>query len=332
MERRIDFSRDRYMLCDRCGQRWCVDLAWLERWGEGAERCPGCGINCEPENAPRVTVDPDDVALDDNLVTGLFWYHTSTYPDWPTRNFDPGADLDARTQELMGGPQAVADWSARQRAKALHVGTYEASVENMLRRMRNQNDLGSQFYLYRVHLDSSAVVRARWAPERTNCAGDVPLDEICPPGTDIARYLNYFEDRGGVSLALGRDAIAGVQRIAVPLDDAVDADWVRRVAGEIEAASPDAPEREASDLLGRNDLLRSLAPPLPSPRVLTAGRHASDLVELLPVNLQGPFASVIGFDDDDPARWARRVSALFNLIVEPPTALAALDAQDTQPR
>lgn len=100
----------------------------------------------------------------------------------------------------------------------------------------------------------------------------------------------------------------------------------------IEAASPDAPDREASDLLGRNDLLRSLAPPLPSPRVLTAGRHASSLVELLPVNLQGPFASVIGFDGDDPARWARWVSSMFSVVAHPGRVLAALDAQEIQPR
>ncbi|SDR20768.1 hypothetical protein SAMN04489765_3838 [Tsukamurella pulmonis] len=48
---------------------------------------------------------------------------------------------------MLGGPRVVKEWSARQQAKALHVGTYEAAVENMLRRMRNQNDLASQFYL-----------------------------------------------------------------------------------------------------------------------------------------------------------------------------------------
>ncbi|CAM4034701.1 hypothetical protein TSST111916_19065 [Tsukamurella strandjordii] len=257
MERQIDFSRDRQMLCGRCEHQWRVDLEWIDGWEQGAELCPGCGVNCESEDAPRVTVDPDDVALDDQLVTSLFWYHTSTYPDWPTTNFDPAAHLDPVVQQMMGGAGAVADWSVRQRAKALHVGTYEAAVENMLRRITDQNDQGSQFYLYRVHVEPSAVVREGWAPERTNGVGDVALDEVCPPGIDAARYLNYFEDRGGVSLALGRDAIRGVQRIAVPLGDAADAGWVRRVAGEIEAASPVAPEREASELLRRDDLLRS---------------------------------------------------------------------------
>ncbi|MEU7320955.1 hypothetical protein ABZ682_10385 [Streptomyces griseoviridis] len=54
-------------------------------------------------------------------------------------------------------------------------------------------------------------------------AGDVVLDQICPPGVDIARYLNYHEDPGGLSLALGREAAAGVQQVPVPLPDAWDA-------------------------------------------------------------------------------------------------------------
>lgn len=45
----------------------------------------------------------------------------------------------------MGGDKRVVSWAARQRAKALHVGTYEAAVHNMLRRMRDQADDCSQF-------------------------------------------------------------------------------------------------------------------------------------------------------------------------------------------
>ncbi len=53
---------------------------------------------------------------------------------------------------MMGGDKHVAAWAARRRAKALHIGTYEAAVHNMLRRIRDQADRGNQFYLYRVHL------------------------------------------------------------------------------------------------------------------------------------------------------------------------------------
>src|SRR5699024_2742462 len=101
---------------------------------------------------PRVTVDAGDPALNDDLVAQFFWYHTSTQPDWPSRDFDPAADLTPGIRRMMGGDERVTAWAARQRAKALHVGTYEAAVHNMLRRMRDQADRGNQFYLYRVHL------------------------------------------------------------------------------------------------------------------------------------------------------------------------------------
>ena len=42
------------------------------------------------------------------------------------------------------------------------------------------------------------------------------LNEVCPPGVDVARYLNYHEDLGSLSLALGSEAIASTQQIAIP--------------------------------------------------------------------------------------------------------------------
>ncbi|WP_328549580.1 MULTISPECIES: hypothetical protein [unclassified Streptomyces] len=201
MERLIDFSRDRRMLCGGCGRRFVVDLDWIDRWEQGGERCPGCGLTCEHEDAPRVTVDPDDPALDDDRVA-VFW-HTSTQPDWPTRDFDSAAVLTPETRMMMGGDEHAAAWAARQRAKALHIGTYEAAVHNMFRRIRDQADRGNQFYLYRVHLNPSVVVREGWRIDPSDFVGDVVLDEVCPPGVDVARYLNYHEDPGGLSLVLG---------------------------------------------------------------------------------------------------------------------------------
>ncbi|MDT0615538.1 hypothetical protein [Streptomyces lancefieldiae] len=197
MERWIDFSRDRRMLCGACGHQWRVDLDWIDRWERGGEKCPGCGLTCEHEDAPRVTVDPDEPALDDDWVVTVSWYHTSTQPDWPRRDFDPAAVLTAETRMRMGGDERVAAWAARQRAKALHIGTYEAAVHNMLRRIRDQADRGNQFYLYRVHLRPSVVVREGWLVDPSDFVGDVVLDEVCPPGVGVARYLNYHETPAG---------------------------------------------------------------------------------------------------------------------------------------
>lgn len=319
MERRIDFSRDRRMLCGVCGHRWLVDLDWIDRWEQAKEACPGCRVTCEHEDSPRVTVDPDDPALHDDQVARFFWYHTSTQPDWPTRGFDPAAVLTPETRMMMGGDVRVADWAARQRAKALHVGTYEAAVHNMLRRMRDQADQSSPFYLYRVHLEPSVVVQDGWVVDPGGLVGDVALDEVCPPGVDVARYLNYHEDPGGLSLALGRDAIAGVQRVSVPLPDAWYDGWVRDAV----AALGDVVETAAPP----TDGLSRFFPP-PSPRVLAEQELAAALAGRLPINLQDEFDSAVAFaEGDDPMRWARRTSGLFSLIEDPGHALAALDRQ-----
>ncbi|MFG3307907.1 hypothetical protein [Streptomyces wuyuanensis] len=319
MERRIDFSRERQMLCGRCDHRWRVDLDWIDRWEQGTETCPGCGMTCVHEDSPRVTVDPEDPALDDDRVAQFSWYHTSTQPNWPTRDYDPAAVLTSETRRLMGGGERVAEWAARQRAKALHVGTYEAAVHNMLRRSRDQADQGSQFYLYRVRLKPSVVVGEGWLVDPGNFVGDVVLDEVCLPGVGVARYLNYHEDPGGLSLALGMDAIASVQRIAVPLPDTGDGGWVRDAVAALEGVS-------GAVVPATGKLARFVRPA--SSRAVLGRELGAFLAGRLPVNLQDPFASAAAFvEGQDPEQWARRTSGLFDLIDNPTRVLAALDRQ-----
>ncbi|MEV7536687.1 hypothetical protein [Streptomyces hydrogenans] len=320
MERRIDFTRERQMLCGRCDHRWRVELDWIDRWEQGQETCPGCGVTCEQEDAPRVTVDPDDPALNDDRVSILFWYHTSTQPDWPTRDFDPAAVLTPETRMMMGGEQRVSAWTAYQRAKALHVGTFESAVHNMLRRIRDQGDQHSQFYLYRVRLKPSVVVRERWLVDPSNFAGDVVLDEVCPPGVDVARYLNYHEDPGGLSLALGRDAIATVQRIAVPLPDVWDGGWVRDAVTALKGVS-------GAVVPATGKLARFKRPS--SPRAVLGREFGASLAGRLPVNLRDQFVLAAEFaEGEESEQWARRTSGLFGLMDDPNRVLAALDRQD----
>ena len=321
MERQIDFSRDRHLLCGSCGHRWLVDLDWIDRWEQGREECPGCRMTCEHEESARVTVDPDDSALDDDQVPRFFWYHTSTQPDWPKRDFDPAAGLTADTRRRMGGDRRVAAWAARQRAKALHVGTYEAAIHNMLRRIHDQADQDSQFYLYRVHLRPSIAVRDGWVVDPSNFVGDVVLGKVCPPGVDVARYLNFHEDPGGLSLALGRGAIASVQQVAVPLLDSWDDGWVRDAV----AALGNATETVAPATGGRR---RSLPSP-PSPQVRARDEIGAALAGRLPINIREQFASAAVFaQGDDPLHWARHTSSLFDLIENPGRMLEALDGQE----
>lgn len=320
MERPIDFYRKRHMLCDRCGHQWLVDLEWVDRWEQSLERCPGCGVNCEAEDSARVTIDPKDPALKDADVPKLTWYHTSTQPDWPARHFDPAAPLTPETRQRMGGDKRVKAWAERQRSKALHVGTYEAAIHNMLRRIEDEADHGNQFYLYRVHLQPTIAVRDGWLIDPSNFVGDVILNEVCPPGVDVARYLNYHEDPGGLSLALGRRAISHTQQIAIPPNDPAAANWVSCAAKELEQAkdSPLLPEQP----------WRSSRRTPQSGRSLRAREIVEPLTAQLPINLRSAFATATRFTDTThPSPWANYVAGLLSVIQTPARITALLDAQ-----
>lgn len=187
----------------------------------------------------------------------------------------------------------------------------------MLRRIRDQADHGGQFYLYRVRLKPSVVVREGWLIDPSNFVGDVVLDEVCPPGIDVARYLNYHEDPGGLSLALGRDAIAGVQQVDVPLFDAWDESWVRNAVAALEDTSETV--APAAGRLSR--FMRSS-----SPRAVLGRELGKALADRLPVNLQDQFAFAAAFaEGEDSARWARWTSRLLGLIEDPRRVLAAVE-------
>ena len=320
MERPINFFRKRHMLCGQCGLRWVVDLDWMDLWEQALEKCPGCGVTCELESAPRVTVDPDDLALRDDRVSQLAWYHTSTQPDWPARDFDPAGKLTKQTRQMMGGDDRVAQWADRQRAKALHVGTYETAVHNMLRRIDDQADHGSQFYLYRVYLKHAIAVRQGWLIDPSNFVGDVALDEVCPPGVDVARYLNYHEDPGGLSLALGRGVVAATQRVTIPPHPTDDPRWAAAVVTELEKATKTSSRPAATRPIGRRSL--------PSPKSIRAREIVAPLAQRLPVNLRYPFEAATAFTDNvQPEEWARYVMGLMSMVLAPEQVLAQLDEQ-----
>jgi hypothetical protein len=320
VDRPVDFFRDRHMLCG-CGQRWTVDLDWIDRWEQAEEECPGCGATCEGEAAPRVTVAADDPTLIDSNVPRLAWYHTSTLADWPPENLDPATELTERTRRMIGGDEGVARWAERQRSKALHIGTYEAAIHNMLRRIHDQAGQGQQFYLYRVRLRSTVALSANWLIDPSNFVGDVILDEVCPPGIDVARYLNYHEDPGGLSLAIGRDAIAATQRVAIPLEPVGYEEWVSHVVADLAAVVVDEPSPARAG--GRRRA------PEPSPREMKASEVVGQLAQRLPLNLRHQFeaASVLS-DAAGLVDWGCYVIGLVGLIENPARVFSHIDAQE----
>ncbi|MDE1656472.1 MULTISPECIES: hypothetical protein [Actinomycetaceae] len=239
IDREVDFMRSRYMRCEKCGWKWKASDEWLGKFFHRQEgQCPECGARHLEENAYlRVDGDPKDAARNVSKLTSLYWYHTSTHPDWPKKVYCPREEWSPEFREIMKQEQPDAGSVEEQRDVALHVGTYEAAVHNMIRRIGFECDGGKQFYLYRVVLNEAAVI-----------ADDIPLDpapafgklkfssEYFPQGADILRYINLHEDPGSLSLALRREAIRSVVRYKIPIWAGVAPSLVEEVADQIEHA------------------------------------------------------------------------------------------------
>ena len=183
--------------------------------------------------------------------------------------------------------------------------------------MRDQADRGNQFYLYRVHLKPSVVEREGWIidpeqlPRRRRPRRGLPSRSRRRPPPQLPRGSR------GLSLALGREAIDGVQRVAVPLLDSWDVDWVGEAAADLEGAS---------DALGPEPGKLGRFRPPSSPRAALARELGAALAGRLPINLRDQFESAVSFGEgDDPVLWARRTIRLFGLIEDPARVLAALD-------
>lgn len=323
IERAINFERPRRMRCGSCRHEWLVTAQWLDRFNQAREACPVCGTDCQGEDRPDFCADPQDPAQEDSAVREFYWYHSSTHENWPDRQFDPAGrltDVTKRRMEAMGS--GVGAWASRQKTKALHVGTYEAAIENMLRRMDDQGSSDDQFYLYRLQLDPNYVIEPGVHKEPTNFVGDAYLAEVCAPGTNVFRYVNVHEDASSVSLAIERDAVRAVQGIPIPL--AVDATdpWVMDATARLsEATSKPAPRPKGKLQRYRFREVSALA--------TEARRLESEIATGLPLALRERFT--VGFDEAGfnaaPAVFPSKLVGLARLVTDPRAILDSLDAQ-----
>ncbi|MGO4237701.1 hypothetical protein [Pseudarthrobacter sp. YAF2] len=327
IERAVDFERLRWMRCGTCSNEWHINSEWLALFEQGAEACPNCGTDYEPLGRPDFWVSPDDPCHDDSAVGGSFWYHTSTHSNGPDRAFDPTAGLTTvtkrRFRSISGDESALERWASRQRAKALHLGTYEAAIENMLRRMNDQDGVNDQFYLYRVRLRQDAIIEPGVHPELSGTFGDVHLSEHCSPEIDIFRYVNTHEDPSSISLAVRHEAIHAVQMIPIPLRvDAGDA-WVSAATSRLmEAAIRSAPEPKTDVERMRRHQKSTLS--------IEASSLEEEVAERLPLGLRDRFDRY--FDESsltaEPIAFPAKLAGLAMLVNNP---LAVLELLDTMP-
>jgi hypothetical protein len=211
IDRRDGFAYDYRMRCE-CGGVVAVtaDTYFRERSVEALVPCTHCDEDVHFGPAVAALRDELDPVLVDANVNRFAWYHTSTWQDWPSSDHTEAAASTTRiaARRFRLDEEAVV---TRATTQALHVGTYEAAIENALRRMHDQGDALSQFFLHRVEL---RVRRGRlnrgYRDENLDeaahlCIGDLDRDDV-----DAVRYLNAWEASGTLSLAIRPGCIAGL--------------------------------------------------------------------------------------------------------------------------
>ncbi|QDE35578.1 hypothetical protein FIV50_12755 [Microbacterium foliorum] len=218
-EREDGFQYDLHMKCDCGAVSSLTQSAYVEGESRARMPCATCGEEIHYGPAVAAIRDEDDAALGSSDLNSFAWYHTSTQPDWPSQKYAEQFAEDVRWTDRPFGPTRES-FIASQTSKALHVGTYEAAIENMLRRMDDQDDGASQFYLYRValRLDSN-LLNPGFRDENHEVASDISVHELDEGDLSAVRYLNVREAVGTLSLAIRPRSVAAVQRIAIPLPD-----------------------------------------------------------------------------------------------------------------
>jgi hypothetical protein len=191
---------------------------------EPFSRCEKCDAEVDVTVLRPVLRNLDDVALQGDNVDGLHWYHTSPYENWPdatTRAAEFEADsADSRIPSPFTPQQQLETHLSR----ALHIGTYEAAIENMLRRLRDEDrrDGGAaQYWLHRVQIHLTAGDLAPGVGEElSDFMGNVQLSMLQDHGgAGAVRYVNTNEADGSISVAIDPAVITSVASIPIPIEE-----------------------------------------------------------------------------------------------------------------
>lgn len=246
IDRPVTFDYGYNMKCPDCpGTTFLSADVYHSEPDEAHVPCAHCGGSIHYGPAVMALRNPADPALDDQALCSFAWFHVSTIPDWP-RDAHP---LPPSTLEFLAGtlpPEALTAARRIHENQVLHLGTYEAAIEVMLRRMTDQDDGGKLFYLYRVGLHPDGlVIEPGWRDESTDEISQITQEDLGE--FDVVRYLNVRESPGSISLGVRPSAIRALQRVSLP---------VRAV--KVSKASPLA--RRIADIRARIEQIEAMRP------------------------------------------------------------------------
>jgi hypothetical protein len=184
------FDYSYWFECAVCGTRVNIaaDLYELQttetptRRRADFSRCAKCSAEIDVTELCPVLRSLNDIALQDDCVARLYWYHSSPYENWPDAEAYAAA-FEAQIAKVPPlGPFTPQQLLEQHTSLAAHIGTYEAAIENMLRRRRDQDRQdGSpvQYWLHRVQIKlKPGDLAPDVGEELADFMGNVPLSMV----------------------------------------------------------------------------------------------------------------------------------------------------------
>ncbi|MCB9441117.1 MAG: hypothetical protein H6523_12825 [Mycolicibacterium sp.] len=223
------FGYSYWFICTGCGRRVEIDadLYELQCTCQAEHSVCACGTPIDITEETPTLCDVDDVALCNDSAAGLVWYHSSRHGSWPDRDAYAAevAEVANPTESRSGDMFDPIGYVERKLSLAVHLGSYEAAIENILRRLEDQDRsdiFSTRYWLHRVEivLDRPGDLHPEVNNEFRTVMGDVELTELHGLGARAVRYVNLHEAIGSVSLAIDPAVVGTVSTIELPVVEA----------------------------------------------------------------------------------------------------------------
>jgi hypothetical protein len=314
---RVGFSYSFWFKCTQCDSRVEVDseLYELQSTGRaGYSMCTPCGAELDIRRPHvRALRNPEDVAKNNDSVGHLVWYHSSRYESWP--------DLEAYTADVAAEARQTAEkfdmFDADRRiatklSLAVHLGTYEAAIENILRRLGDQdhaNLFETRYWLHRVEIKLGPNdLHPDVVDEFCIYFGDVELEQVQALGARAVRYVNCHEAIGSVSLAIDPAVVGAVSTIALPVTEAALAETADAAAAtERMVASTHRADDDTGDSWAA-----------------FAGILESEYLSGVNPQLRDLFGGAVGGEYEDPVEFHRRFRIVAGMLTQADVVIGLL--------